>query len=324
MKVAILGGGSLGMQYAQNLCKLGGVELTGVCDIQAEAANKLADECQTVAYTSFDEMITRAEPDIVCVCLPTHVQKEYVLKAVEQGKHVICEAPMAATAAEAEEMIAAAEAKGVSLFVGFAGQFSPYYKNMKDKIAKGSIGDAGVVHIQHSGPRPAGCDDWYSDENKSEGLILQRLIHDIFLTRWLLGEVRTVYAMRRTVSGVDYALVTLRLANDAIVNLAGHWGDPDPYRCRVEIAGNKGVIRYDSKNAGSFEMKTKRGSASTESAMLHSSYYYQLEHFLDCLRTGKAPQITVHDVRQAHQIAEGAIRSAKTGMPVSWGGMNRG
>lgn len=165
---------------------------------------------------------------------------------------------MGATAAEAEEMMAMAAAKGVQIFAGYAERFSPHYKNMKDQIAKGAIGDVGVVHIQHSGPHPLGYKDWYSDESKSKGIILQRLIHDIFLMRWLLGEVRSVYAMRRTVSGIDYALVTLRFGNEQIVNLAGHWGDPEPYRCRIEAAGNKGVIRYDSRNTNSFELKKAR------------------------------------------------------------------
>ncbi|WP_171652181.1 Gfo/Idh/MocA family protein [Paenibacillus foliorum] len=327
MKVALLGGGSLGTQYAQSLCELGNVEVTGVCDIQAEAANKLASLCQSIAYASYEEMIANTEPDIICVCLPTFMQKEYILKAIAHGKHVICEAPMAATSAEAEDIMSAAEAKGVRIFIGVAERFSPYYKNLKDKIAKGSIGDVGVTHIQHSGPQPRGYKDWYTDESKSKGIIQQRLIHDIFLMRWILGEIRTVYAMHRAASGIDYALVTLRLETGGIVNLAGHWGDSEPYRCRIEAAGNKGVVRYDSRNTSSYELKKKQGSANTitaESPMLHSSYYYQLEHFIDCIRSGAASQVAVKDVHQALQIAEAAIRSAQTGMPVPWGGMNHG
>jgi predicted dehydrogenase len=327
MKVALLGGGSLGTQYAQNLCKIGNIDVTGVCDIQAEAANKLADLCKAAAFTSYEEMMANTEADIICVCLPTFVQKEYMLKAISQGKHIICEAPMAATVAEAEEIMAAAEAKGVHIFAGVAERFSPYYKNMKDKIAKGSIGDAGVVHIQHSGPSPVGFKDWYNDESKSGGIILQRFVHDIFLMRWLLGEVRSVYAMHRMVSGIDYALLTLRFRNDAIVNLAGHWGDSEAYRCRIEAAGNQGIIRYDSRNTNSFELKKKQGSANTitgESPMVHSPHFYQLEHFFDCIRSGAASQVALEDAHQALQIAEAAIRSAKTGMPVAWEGLNHG
>jgi UDP-N-acetylglucosamine 3-dehydrogenase len=338
MKVALLGGGNLGIQYAQNLCKIDNIEVTGVCDIQAEAAHKLADLCKAPAFTSYEEMMANTEPDLICMCLPTFVQKEYMLKAIGQGKSILCEAPMAATVAEAEEIMAAAEAKGVQIFVGHAERFSPYYKNMKDKLTKGLIGAAGVVHIQHSGPHPAGFEDWYNDESKSGGIILQRFVHDVFLMRWMLGEVRSVYAMHRTVSGVDYALVTLRFRNDAIVNLAGHWGDPEPYRCRIEVAGNKGAIRYDSRNTYSFELKKRQGPTSVttgESPMLHSPYYYQLEHFFDCMRAGTAPQMNAGDAHQAYQIAAGdahqalqiteaAIRSAKTGKPVVWEGLNHG
>ncbi|MFD0675845.1 MULTISPECIES: Gfo/Idh/MocA family protein [unclassified Paenibacillus] len=327
MKVALLGGGSLGNEYAQSLCELDNVEVTGVCDVRAEAANKLASLCRSIAYGSYEEMMANTEPDIVCVCLPTYVQKEYILKAIDHGKHVICEAPLAATSAEAEDIMTAADAKGVKIFIGIAERFSPYYRNLKDKIAKGSIGSVGVTHIQHSGPSPRGCENWYNDESTSKGIIQQRLIHDIFLMRWILGEVRSVYAMQRTVSGIDYAVVTLRLETGGIVNLAAHWGDPEPYRCRIEAAGNKGVIRYDSRNTNSFELKKQQGSANTitaECPMLHSPYFYQLEHFLDCIRLGTDSQVAVKDVHQALKIAEAATRSVLTGMPVPWGGMNHG
>lgn len=58
--------------------------------------------------------------------------------------------------------------------------------------------------------------------------------------------------------------------------------------------------------------------------MVHSPYFYQLEHVFNCIRSGTASQVTAEDAHQALQIAEAAIRSAQTGMPVAWGGTSHG
>ncbi|TDF97212.1 Gfo/Idh/MocA family protein [Paenibacillus piri] len=323
MKVALVGGGNLGEQAAQSLRRIRGVEVTGVYDIRAEAAERLAELCRTEAFTCYEDLVAKTEADVVCVYLPTYIQKQYIMMAIEQGKHVICEAPLAATAAEAEHIMAAAAAKGVRLFAGHTGKFAPYLNNIKDKLTKGSIGQPGVVHIQHSGPSPVGYEDWYNDSAKSGGVIWQQLIHDIFLMRWMLGDVKTIYAMNRVVHGTEYASVTLRFRTGAIANITGHWGDPDAYRCRMELAGNNGVIRYDSRNTGSFELKKKRGpghAVTVDSPMVHSPYYDQLEHFIGCLKFGTPSEITLEDAHQSLQLAEAALHSAETGMPAAWEG----
>lgn len=94
-----------------------------------------------VAYDSFDELLADPEVQAVYVPLPNAMHCEWTVKALNAGKHVLCEKPLATSATEAEAMFAAAKANGVRLMEAFAYQHSPYMAALCDEIASGAIGD---------------------------------------------------------------------------------------------------------------------------------------------------------------------------------------
>jgi UDP-N-acetylglucosamine 3-dehydrogenase len=322
MRVAVVGCGTMGKSHIENLAAMPGVGLVAICDNNEIEVNKTAEQWQIRAYVSLDEMINMENPDVVSICLPTYLHKEYVLRVAAYGKHIICEKPIAPSIEDAVEMINTCKEKGVRLFVGHVVRFFPNYADIKAKVDAGVIGKVGVIHTKRIGSNPARARAWYKD--RSGGVIIDLMIHDIDFLCSVMGEVTSVYALQTQSEQNDYALVTLRFAGGAIANLEAHWGYPGPFTTAVEFAGTEGVIRFNSEDALSLKI-VKAASAEDnqpaavaipQSPAFHNPYYYELKHFLACIENDTESIVTATDALRALRIALAAAQSAQTGMKI--------
>jgi UDP-N-acetylglucosamine 3-dehydrogenase len=330
LKVSIIGCGTMGITYAKNLASMEEAELAGVCDVDAARAEEAAKAGGTAAYTDYKVMLEAENPEVVCVCLPTHLHKRIVIELAQLGKHIICEKPIGMTLEEADAMIEACRESGVRLFVGHVVRFFPNYADAAAQISRGETGGPGVAHLKRYGSFPKGNGLWYHDRSKSGGVILDLMIHDIDFVRSVYGEAKAVYALKAQSGGDDpfeYAMVTIRFRNGAIGNLTAYWGYPGPFTTAAEFAGNQGVLRLSSESSRSLTVIGKEegqeGKAAVQvpqSPMRHDPYYRELKHFLACIRDGSEPLVTAEDARAALEIALAAELSCQTGQPVAIGG----
>jgi len=327
MKVAVVGSGFMGQMHANAYAVMPGVDLIGICSASGKGKD-LAERLGAVLHASYDRMLAEARPDVVSLCVPTHLHKEYTLKAAEAGVHVICEKPIATTLEDAAEMAEACTRHGVRLFVGHVLRFYNSYRDIRRKVQQGAIGSVGVVHMSRTNSHPGANQTWFNDAELSGGVIMDLLIHDIEFARSLLGEVDTVYAMTNRAPGVEYALVTLKFASGAIANLEGRWGHSDGLKASCEWAGKKGILRYDSDRSSALRMVKSGGDAeaaavsTASSPLLPDPCYTELEHFISCIRNDSEPEVTTDDARHALELAIAAIRSAATGHPISMKGVS--
>ncbi|NOU96919.1 gfo/Idh/MocA family oxidoreductase [Paenibacillus sp. LMG 31456] len=314
MKIAIVGCGTADNVHASCLMKLPQVEVVGVFDLQEKAAKQLADTCGTIPYTSFDQMISEAKPDVISICAPASLHKEYTLKAAQNGKHVICTTPIATNLLDAQEMIDACHTYGVRLFVGNDVRFSPNYANLKREIKAGAIGKVGVAHMKRTGPYP----ELSASSANASNVITDLMIFDIDFVRSVLGEVKSVYALNRKKDQHDYALITLRFLSGAIVNLEGYLGHPERPVVAVDFAGNGGIIRFNSNEMSSLSIRKAPGQIkeSDSSIPVNEMNISQLKTFIDCIRNEKEAAVTAYDAYKALEIALAAVQSAQTGVPV--------
>lgn len=327
MKVAVIGCGIMGRTHANAYNQLQDAELVGVCDFVEEVARKEAETFNTTPYFSFEEMVKEAKPEVVSICLPTHLHKEYVMKAADLGIHVICEKPIAPTLEESREMIAYCEAKGVRLFVAHVVRFFPSYKNISNKVKAGAVGSLGVIHTKRIGSHPGALKPWYKDISKSGGVIMDLMIHDLDYVRSIAGDVKSVYAIGRTTDDVDYALVTLRFENGAIANLEAFWGYPGAFTTAVEVSGNKGVIRFNSADSATVKVRKAADPSTGTDAIakdlsphLHDPYYYELQNFLNSISSGEPSEVTAEDGYEAVRLSLAALESLRTGKAISMNG----
>jgi len=329
MNIAILGCGTMGMIYAHNLAKMPGVTVTGVVDINAGRAERAAALTGAKAYTDAASLFEQKDLEAVAVCLPTYLHKPYVLQIAEKGLHVICEKPAALTLEDAQEMKAACEQHGVRLFIGHVVRFFPNYHDAYQQAHSGKIGAPKMAHFKRYGAYPQGMDGWYTDSGKSGGVIMDLMIHDIDYACWLFGEVESVYAsaVKRDEPKMEYAQLTLHFKNKAIASLTGYWGYPGPFTTQFEVSGDQGIVRFDSNQVQPLDIQIQ-GLATGEGpavqipsgSNLHDPYYKELQHFIECIRNGSDPLVSIEDACYAVAIAQAAGQSAQTGQPVMIGG----
>jgi predicted dehydrogenase len=305
------------------------VEVVGFTTRTPERAQAAAERYGGRAFPSLEALLSAV--DVVDICTPTPTHKDLVLDAAAFGKDVICEKPMARHMRDAEEMMVACEAANVRLFIAHVVRFFPEYACAKEVLDGGRLGRPGVIRTVRGGNFPApDTQNWYADFGQSGGVVLDLLIHDIDYARWCFGDVATVFARGLTfgdVPNADHVLLTMRFQNGAIGHLEGSWAyPPGNFRTRLEIAGDEGLLEFDSLETLPLSLTLKQEGASLATGVpvpespLHSTddpYYREIEHFLSCLESGDDFLVSPHDGVEAMRIALAAIESLRTGRPVN-------
>ena len=241
--------------------------LVAVCTRHDETARKAAAHAGFEnACTDFRRVVDHPDVDVVHVCTPNAAHRDAVVAALDAGKHVYCEKPLARTVAEAEDMVAAADraGRGVRHQMTFQNRFLPATLRAKELMAEGFVGRlfsyrAAYLHpgyIEASRPM-----SWRTDAAASGGGALFDLgSHAIDLMRHLAGEIESVSARCHTfiterrrpdgtsdnVSVDDLALLQVQLANGALGTLeASRMASGTNDELRFEIHGDAGALRFN-------------------------------------------------------------------------------
>ncbi len=169
----------------------------------ARAREMLAPYPVARVAESYEALVTDGEVDAVYVPLPNSLHREWTLRALDAGKHVLCEKPLALDAREAEEMASAAERAGMHLMEAFMYRFHPA---MREFVA--GIGDPQYVDTAFGFPlRDPG--DIRMDDALGGGALLDIGSYCVNVSRWILGEPVGVSARARTQGGVDLTITAL-------------------------------------------------------------------------------------------------------------------
>ncbi|CAM3532064.1 Gfo/Idh/MocA family protein [Occultella aeris] len=258
--------------------------------------------------------------DLVDIVTPTSTHAELALAAIGAGKHVVCEKPLARTSAEATAVVEAAEAAGVRLFPAHVVRYFPEYAAARAAIRAGRIGTVAVARFRRMSAAPKA--DWFFDEARSGGIVLDQMIHDLDQAEWLAGPVSRVFARSTARAGdggrVASAAVTLTHGSGAISHVYGVWGHPGlPFTSSFEIAGDGGLLRYDMARADS--ARVHLGGPANAGGYLPapnpsmSPYTAELADFWAAISTGAEASVSGVDGVRAVAIAEAVLASAASG-----------
>lgn len=325
VKVAVIGAGTMGSVHSVAYVNMSDTELVGIVDIRNEVGRKLAEKLNTNFYYSLEELLEHEELDVIDVCVPTYLHREYVEKIAKAKKHIICEKPIARTLEDAKAMIETCKKEGVDLYIAQVLRFFPEFKRIQELVAAEKVGKVGTVRTVRGGIFPTAWEDWYANVEKSGTLIVDMIIHDFDFLRWCFGEVERVYAKSlygRELNRIDHALVSLRFENGVIAHVEGTWAYPSGFRTELEIAGAKGIIQHNSdesvpiKSALRQSGSSQTGVAVPESPLKIGPYQIELEHFIECIKNRTKPIVTAEDGVKALEISLAALESVKTGQPV--------
>ncbi len=327
LRVGIVGTGFMGAYHAAGWARTP-AHLVGFHSLDQGQIDRLIAQYGGRTFATLDALLDAV--DVVDICTPTHLHYDMVLQAAAKGKHIICEKPLARTAAQGEALVAACRQAGVTLLVAHVVRFFPEYAQAKTIVERGEIGRVGVVRLKRVSFQPNRPEDnWFLDVAKSGGMMLDLMIHDLDYARWVAGEVESVFAksVRSARPGApgDYALAILRHRNGALSNVEGGWAYPPPmFRTSLEIAGDGGLIEHPAGSSTALSvhlMAREEGDAPEiavpRSPLLEDPYVVEIKHFYDVLAHGATPRVTAEDGLAALKLALAAIESAQTGQPVT-------
>lgn len=326
MRVGMLGAGVIADLHSSSMRHVRDAKLTKVFATSTEDRERLAEERGATAVRSAEEILEANDIDAVFVCTPTESHADYTVRALEAGKHVFCEKPMALTLADADRMIAAAGSSGRVLMIGLVLRWFHEFRRMRDVVLSGDIGQVRVVRTTRAAGFPRGRDDWYADYGRSGGLAVDMLTHDYDFLTWCFGEVERVMARGlapQRLDHLDYCLLVLRFASGVLAHVEGSWAHPaGTFFTRAEFAGTAGLVAFDSRRAVPFSTVLRKkeaggpGVAVPESPVSESPYLQEMRHFFDVVAGRASLQVTPLDAREALRTALAVNQSLETGRPV--------
>ncbi len=352
---AIIGCGGITLQnHLPGLALCPETWVTALCDANPEVLERARrDTGVSVASTDYHEILERDDVHAVIVATPNHLHAPIVLEAVRQGKHVLCEKPLALNAGDARRMAEAADAAGVRHMTAFTYRFVPAMRYLTDLVRRGDLGvpyHYRSCRLQDWGTRPLG---WRQVKAMAGcGELGDMLSHRIDFAHHLIGPMRRVVAHMKNLTPErggqpndtdDWVALLAEFAGGASGVLessklaTGHnesWRSLD----LVELNGSEASFRFTTGSWNTLQVG-RPGGPGLEQLEIPQEYwtwpgskrdpgtgdplvtfrYDQAWEFVDAIRSGRPCVPSFHDGVRAQEVMEAAITSAETGAWVDCG-----
>jgi predicted dehydrogenase len=314
----------MGQRRARTVFDNAKTQLVGVADTNEQIAEKLADDLETVVFPNLDAILSADDVDVVVVCTPNESHALYGISALQAGKHVFCEKPLARRPAEAAEMVKTASVAHRSLKVGSNLRFFPNVKKACAIVAAGDIGIIKIIRgwIGHGGWQLF-SDSWFANRDLAGGgTILDNGTHLFDLVRLLAGDARSCIGEVSTshwpISVEDNGFGLFRLDGGGIASIHASWTQWAEYM-QLEIIGDEGALFVDNRlPATNVEIRTKRGQREIFdfADVACDTYAEELEAYLSALDGPEQPVPTGLDGLRTVEMAHAVYDSARQGKRV--------
>ena len=318
--IAVLGTGRIGKMHAELIDRqVPGLDLHSVFDVYTEGARAVADDlgCEVAGST---EEVMSSNVDAVAICTSTDTHVDLVVAAAEAGKAIFLEKPISLNLSEVDRALAAVEAAGVPLQIGFNRRFDAAHAAALQAVIDGSVGDVHMLRITSRDPAPPPIE--YI--KVSGGIFNDMTIHDFDMARFITGsEVVDVYATAAVrvdpaigeAGDVDTAVVVLTHENDAITTIDNSRQAVYGYDQRVEVFGSGGMAVSENPRSHTTEVHGPDGTRLTNIPYFFleryiPSYVAEWQAFVHGLESGTMP-VTGTDGRAPLAIGMAAALSFK-------------
>ena len=273
-------------------------------------------------YSDLKEMFDTEKMDatIICEIPPNHLLPTQL--AAERGIHVFCEKPMAATLEDCDAMMEVCDRHGVKLMIGYKHRFAKATRYVKDNLDK--FGKP--LWAMHTYPLWKVEDPgWKFDENGTNGIIVENMVHSFDVLIYLFGDICSLYAEGNTsifkqAKAPDSTVITIRFINGAIGAIGGGCtSDERISKEYLDLHFENGIAQLTGRLDRPFHLKTlMRNEVFPEEHLFEGSDGIREEavHFIDCIQNDKKPQATGLDGRKALEIALAVGESIRKQAPV--------
>jgi predicted dehydrogenase len=303
IRVAVVGLGYWGPNLVRNLHEVLEAEVAVACDLRQEALATLARRYPAVPQTTnYEEILGDPTVDAVVVATPVSTHYELALAALNAGKHVLVEKPLAASSGEALELVETAADLGLVLMPGHTFLYSPPVRMIRDVMASGELGEVYFISTSRVN---------LGIHQPDVSVVWDLGPHDFSILRYWLGELpSTVAAMTRdcvTPNIPDVAFIHLAFGSGAISHVELAWLAPSKLR-RTTIVGSQKMVVYDDtsnepvrifdsgadlqdpQTFGEYQLTYRTGDILSPKVAVTEPLALQLTDFCDAIRNGTTPR----------------------------------
>jgi myo-inositol 2-dehydrogenase/D-chiro-inositol 1-dehydrogenase len=345
IRVAIVGAGFSAETHAEGLQRGLDAEAVAVSSHSRERAEDFARRWSIpIATTRWQDLVARGDVDVVSVCVPTSLHCEVAVAAASNGKHVICEKPLAVSLEEADRMIEAARANRVRLFYGENWLFAPAMRRVAELVKSGAIGKllyyrgrecSGETHSRYS----------LHKAYAGGGTLIHMTVHPLgFLLSLKEGvPAVSVYASMTgggdqnlahpEYDGEDFALALVIFADRSRGLIEGDFITKGGLDDSVEIFGSEGTIKANFSQGSPIRAFTTKGygyamekvettvgwSFPMPDERRSQGWVEEIEHFIACFREARDPRYGADGAagRRVLEIVDAGYASVREGRPVT-------
>jgi len=301
--VAVIGTGQWGKNHARVYKELTSTELIAVCDLNPERAKAMATQYGVKAYSDSAQMLKDKSIEAVNVCTWSTILAKEAIKALNAGKHVLVEKPMATNTQQAQKLVKTAQENGLHLTVGFLMRFIPGLQIIRQSVENKKIGELVCATAKRVSQWPERIGD--------VGVVKDTAIHDIDVMRFISNEDPiSVYAKMgkmRIQKFEDYAHIMLTYKDGKSAFIESNW--LTPYKTRsLTVTGSDAIMRLDYITQDLWIEQQKETVQPRN--QFQEPLKQELQHFVDCIVDKKKPLVTGEDGVRALEVAIAALQSS--------------
>jgi predicted dehydrogenase len=338
---AIVGFGRMGITHYSILNTHPEVQMAAVCDSSDVMLKNLRRFTDIGVYSDLDAMLDEVKPDFLVVATPTSSHTKLASAAIERGIHVFLEKPFTLDLLDAQRLVAQAEACGAVHQVGYFLRFCPVFNAVRTIIANGDIGEPMTYRNEMFGRTVlrTSKSSWRAAKKMGGGCMLDFGAHSLDLADYLFGpvngvagsELRSIYSVEVD----DVVFTTLRHASGVSGFVHINWSDETyrrPYN-RLEVFGTRGKIVADRQELRvylrepNFSAGLQQGwnvkylpelEKGVRFSVRGSDYTEQLDHFIECIKTGRPTRCTFADALRTDVVMDRIREDASPNLEPQW------
>ncbi len=321
IRVGIFGAGRMARDHLTNIQQSQIAQPTWIVDPNQSVGREVASKLGCAHFEKADQALSH-NVDAFVIVSPSHTHLDIIQMLVELGKPIFCEKPIAAHTEQVRSCVEMLKKNPVPFLLGFNRRFDSSIRSLQSRTS-----EVGTIHMVDITSRDHPCPP-LSYLKTSGGMFYDMTIHDFDMARFLLGEeVDEVFATGSTLimpelsefHDVDSALCVLKTKSGKMVKISNSRFAAFGYDQRIEVFGDKGLIRCENLKPTTVEFFGANHSQSDKpypgfSTRYADAYKAEMQHFLkDVVMDGKAPSVSAIDGLWANMIADAATRSLKSG-----------
>jgi predicted dehydrogenase len=335
--VGLIGAGFIGRNHFNQYEKLTQkAKVVALCDKEADrragdwsqVGGNVADAQGTKRnlgdirqFADWRELVADPQVQMVDICVPTYLHAEMAIAALQTGKHVLCEKPMALTVEQCDKVLAAATKARGRFMIAQCIRFWPECVYLKQAVDDGRFGRLKALNLRRQASTPTySCDNWLLDPKLSGGAILDLHVHDTDWALHLLGTPQMITAQTCDRDGSTDRVHSLwHYRPDLVVQIEGFWDMPPAFGFNMGFTARfeNATVLFELTSGKPLTVLKQDGSTETPAMAPNDGYFNEIDYFLGCIDRKAGPTIsTPAESREAVRMAMLEKESARTGQSV--------